>query len=94
MSTSTLEREGFSVFQPVENNRFRFVAKTYNDFGPEEQFAAINGEQETVRMAWLEQYLSMHNMCSKGYDISERKVTLRSAGIVKGYNVFYNGFCR
>lgn len=84
-------RDEFTTFEPYKNNKgeqqFRFFSKT-SVFSPES-----DANSEAGRMAWLDEWLKVNNLCTNGYVILDRKPV--SIGIYESVkNIYYVGQCK
>ncbi len=93
MSGSNIERMAFTAFEPLSSNQFKFNALTYYDTTPPEVRQSKKSEQETVRIAWLDKYLSQNKMCDKGYKIDRRTSSLNIDAHFTQHQIFYYGHC-
>lgn len=86
---STHDKGIMTDFVPTPGG-FHFVARAADLQYPEDDPHA-----ESIRIKWLESYLADNDVCSGGYEISERRPILQTTSLIgiRVYRVHYYGYC-
>lgn len=87
-SCSPADRVMATRFAPFDATRFSFIAFA------DAVYPLDSPEAEAVRIDWLETHLDEHAFCAGGYRIAERKVVIRSKGLLADVaDIYYTGEC-
>jgi hypothetical protein len=88
---SILDRSELSDFTPTSPSSFVYRASTNYFYTP-----GARSDAEQTRLAWLDQYLRLNDMCESGYIIVRRDVRVRMTSALGNPidDIVYHGHCQ